>query len=71
MAIQLKRPAEVEGLREAGRIVAGAFDMLRGQGTDVPEALIELESLRDIDRILQNSQVFRRRAFKIQNRINV
>ena len=31
MAIQLKRPAEVEGLREAGRIVAGAFAMLRGQ----------------------------------------
>jgi len=31
MAIQLKRPAEVEGLREAGRIVAGAFSMLRGQ----------------------------------------
>src|SRR5258708_39720528 len=31
MAIQLKRRAEVEGLREAGRIVAGAFAMLRGQ----------------------------------------
>ncbi len=31
MAIQLKRPAEVEGLRSAGRIVAGAFAMLRGQ----------------------------------------
>jgi methionyl aminopeptidase len=31
MASQLKRPAEVEGLRDAGRIVAGAFAMLRGQ----------------------------------------